>query len=305
MIKALLISLLTATLAHAQYDARTADYLRAWRIGAAGGELWTPAELGDDLALWLDASDASTLWADTNATTAATNNGTVARWDDKSGNDRNAVQSTPGARPTLLTDTLSTDGSDQLDVVKGGEIFRNVSNASLIVVGKDSDPTGGDNLHMPVIFFTNPNQQLGRMHIRTRSASSNFQAFGRRLDADTQVSTSNTELTTSSHIMIAFGDYSSGFLRSALDGSDYNSVAYSSGSGSTSDTDGGTAVIFRGLTPGQRMPANSTISEVICVYNFSDEIKEKIEGYLAHKWGLTEKLPSDHPYKNKAPRKGE
>ncbi len=36
MIKALLITLLTATLAHAQgYDARTADYLRAWRIGAA------------------------------------------------------------------------------------------------------------------------------------------------------------------------------------------------------------------------------------------------------------------------------
>ena len=35
MIKALLISLLTATLAHGQYDARTADYLRAWRIGAA------------------------------------------------------------------------------------------------------------------------------------------------------------------------------------------------------------------------------------------------------------------------------
>ena len=35
MIKALLITLLTATLAHAQgYDARTADYVRAWRIGA-------------------------------------------------------------------------------------------------------------------------------------------------------------------------------------------------------------------------------------------------------------------------------
>ena len=36
MIKALLITLLTATLAHGQYDARTADYVRAWRIGAAG-----------------------------------------------------------------------------------------------------------------------------------------------------------------------------------------------------------------------------------------------------------------------------
>ena len=27
----------------------------------------------------------------------------------------------------------------------------------------------------------------------------------------------------------------------------------------------------------------------------------EIEGYLAHKWGLTAELPSDHPYKNDAP----
>ena len=29
--------------------------------------------------------------------------------------------------------------------------------------------------------------------------------------------------------------------------------------------------------------------------------REKIEGYLAHKWGLTGELPTDHPYKNDAP----
>ena len=28
---------------------------------------------------------------------------------------------------------------------------------------------------------------------------------------------------------------------------------------------------------------------------------EKAEGYLAHKWGRTSALPSDHPYKNTAP----
>ena len=28
---------------------------------------------------------------------------------------------------------------------------------------------------------------------------------------------------------------------------------------------------------------------------------EKAEGYLAHKWGRTSALPSDHPYKNLAP----
>ena len=26
-----------------------------------------------------------------------------------------------------------------------------------------------------------------------------------------------------------------------------------------------------------------------------------LEGYLAHKWNLADKLPSDHPYKHSAP----
>jgi hypothetical protein len=33
----------------------------------------------------------------------------------------------------------------------------------------------------------------------------------------------------------------------------------------------------------------------------SDGDREKIEGYLAHKWGLTANLPAAHPYKSLAP----
>jgi hypothetical protein len=29
--------------------------------------------------------------------------------------------------------------------------------------------------------------------------------------------------------------------------------------------------------------------------------RQRVEGYLAHKWGLTANLPADHPYKNAAP----
>ena len=29
---------------------------------------------------------------------------------------------------------------------------------------------------------------------------------------------------------------------------------------------------------------------------------QKAEGYLAHKWGLTSSLPSNHPYKSSAPK---
>ena len=44
------------------------------------------------------------------------------------------------------------------------------------------------------------------------------------------------------------------------------------------------------------------IAEIICFSTkLSDDDRHGVEGYLAHKWGLTDKLPTDHPYKNSAP----
>ena len=51
---------------------------------------WTPAQLSS-LALWLDADDASTI---------TLNGSTVSQWDDKSGNDRHATQSVSASQPT-------------------------------------------------------------------------------------------------------------------------------------------------------------------------------------------------------------
>ena len=45
------------------------------------------------------------------------------------------------------------------------------------------------------------------------------------------------------------------------------------------------------------MPFDGKIGELIVLENASDETRLKFEGYLAHKWGLADKLPSDHPYK--------
>ena len=41
-----------------------------------------------------------------------------------------------------------------------------------------------------------------------------------------------------------------------------------------------------------------SIAEILFCENSSNENREKIEGYLAHKWGLTSELESGHPYKN-------
>tara|TARA_B100000989_G_scaffold198047_1_gene149577 strand:+ start:16075 stop:17127 length:1053 start_codon:yes stop_codon:yes gene_type:complete len=48
---------------------------------------------------------------------------------------------------------------------------------------------------------------------------------------------------------------------------------------------------------GNNSPRGS-IGEIIIVENLNKEQKEGIEGYLAHKWDLTSRLGSDHPYKN-------
>lgn len=44
------------------------------------------------------------------------------------------------------------------------------------------------------------------------------------------------------------------------------------------------------------------IAEIICFDNkLTDTERQKVEGYLAHKWGLTAKLPANHPYESTAP----
>lgn len=54
------------------------------------------------LKLWLDASNAATLWQDTAGTTPATADGDpVGRWDDLSGQGNNATQGAASAQPAL------------------------------------------------------------------------------------------------------------------------------------------------------------------------------------------------------------
>jgi hypothetical protein len=47
--------------------------------------------------------------------------------------------------------------------------------------------------------------------------------------------------------------------------------------------------------------ADSDWGEAIFVEDATQSNSDKIEGYLAHKWGLTGDLPSNHPYKTTAP----
>jgi hypothetical protein len=77
------------------------------------------------LQLWLDAADANTLFDATTGGSLVAADGSVARWEDKSGNGRHFTQSTSGSRPARKTnqqgglDALLFDGSN--DHMIGGD----------------------------------------------------------------------------------------------------------------------------------------------------------------------------------------
>jgi len=82
-----------------------------------------PGNVGSGLQLWLDASDASTLYDATSGGSLVAADGGVARWEDKSGNARHATQGTAGDRPVRKTaiqggkDVLRFDGSSDFMTV--------------------------------------------------------------------------------------------------------------------------------------------------------------------------------------------
>ena len=88
----------------------TAAYLGSNLVYTSGPapEFWEPSQLSG-LTLWLDASDASTI---------TLNGSNVAQWDDKSGNSRNASQTTAANQPIYTTNgmngkpVISFDGFD-------------------------------------------------------------------------------------------------------------------------------------------------------------------------------------------------
>lgn len=77
-------------------------------------------------ALWLDASDASTLYDAATGGNLVAADGTIARWEDKSSNGRHATQATSGSRP--IRKTAQQNG---LDAVLSNSKKLNIANTTV------------------------------------------------------------------------------------------------------------------------------------------------------------------------------
>jgi hypothetical protein len=227
-------------------------------------ELWTPTLLGSPLVGWWDASDPSTV-------TIATG---VSEITDKSGNSRTFSQATGADQPALITGELN--GLSVMRFDGNGDSLATASRVTirtLILLAKWSATTGdyrhiwdmtatGNGWHGATVASGNLlDSSLSSVLIRNGDKYVNGTPTTGLLNRYTNWTIHGFE-TTGDINPISTGRQASFSTRSFL--GDYAEFMYLSSVPSAGD-------------------------------------RQKIEGYLAHKWGIQASLPSDHPYKSAPP----
>ncbi|NBV57980.1 MAG: hypothetical protein EBR72_09350 [Bacteroidetes bacterium] len=258
------------------------------RFIVSGGKSWSPLLL-NNLFAWYDASDLTTI-TDTS--------GEVTVWADKSGNSRDLT-----GVDNPVTGTSSQNSLNVIDL-DGGDYFE---------LDGLSTPTSGDLQAFIVcnvtIVSNNADSILAMLPPAGDASSEGWQLqagranrFRGRLDflsqTDTSTGVGDTDLS-GYHIYCADLDFNDDQkYRLLVDGQLIASEkAYNSKLASTVDFK-----IFANRRENQ-FPQGS-IAEVILLDNTDNLTRQKVEGYLAHKWGLAGDLPTAHPYKVKDPSGG-
>jgi hypothetical protein len=224
--------------------------------------------------LWLDASDASTLYDATTGGSLVTAGNTVARWEDKSGNANHVTQSTANNRPTRLAadlnglDGLDFDGTnDSLDTATA------VGNAPLtvfVVAKPDTTANTGRFAHI-----------FGSTHAYQLSASTTFNT------RNNQVETGTNSLAWGSVSANTAYVFSAVFSTTGTNGY-INNVLGAGGAGSAMG-DGGTVT-----TIGARADLvgatyyNGKIYEIAAfTAAFTAVQRNAMAAYFSQKWGIT------------------
>lgn len=243
------------------YDGRK-HYLE--RIGGQfqSNENWTPAQIST--AIWLDASDSSSV------TLSGTS---VTEWKDKSGNLRHA---TPGASPvyeTSVQNGLNAVSFVPVDYLRSTwSVASSQATSAFLVLKPDN--------------ITNNNRVLSGVEQRNFTFIFDNYNFFDGTNGYTSTGGTNTNWKVMSIIYntnaVIYADGTSVLTRNPFALASFNYMDFGAGN-NTNGYDG-------------------YIGEIILLASAaSTDTRQKIEGYLAWKWGLQASLPADHPYKNAAP----
>lgn len=259
--------------------------------------LWTPAD--GDFRLWLDASDDSTLFDSVSGGSSVTSGTAVARIEDKGTGGFDFTQSTAGKLPIWQ------------DLVQNGLGVLRFTSDYLTNAAYDAD-SNQQGLTRFLLAKTNSGS-TNQVAFSSAGASHAIQHFGGAIYsyersgvyANTAIGITTTAF--SMYVVVYDGSqpashadriklYRNGTLLSWAASS--GTIGTTTGSGIGSD-------IGRPLGTDSVADWNGDIGELGTAQRaLSVGDRQTLEGYMAHKWGITSTLPADHPYRSVAPVAG-
>lgn len=249
-----------------------------------GRRLWTPAALGLSLALWLDAADASTIML---------NGSYVVRWGDKSDNNQHVSQVTALAQPkynaTGLNNLPALEYSSTQCLVGTLPSLANQRNIAFFGVSQIKSRVYGVGLGSG--FPTNPTPGI------------RWGLFGNGVNTPDGIGWAGT----SSNIFLGNGllvpgsvAFQSAYVKSPTEWSVFQNGSTLVASVADTSFPVGTFNLFVGAESVSSVVSYGSIALfgefVITIGVLSTTDRQRLEGYLAHKWKLTANLPSNHPF---------
>ena len=247
----------------------------------AGGD-WTPSELGSSiLTAWFKAD-----------TISGSDGDAVSAWVDSSGNGNDTSQGTAARQPTLQTNELGGqsvvrfDGSN--DILSDGDIAAldvGTGDIWMACLFKSTDDSGAQ------FFFEKGNNQFGLM----TTAAGELQA---RMGGTTNIPKQSSGNWSRTGFVLMTATRVSATCNGFVNGSSMTTTG-TTNTGSISNSnvfDVGAAAVG-----GQTLTGD--IAEILVGgATLTTANREKIEGYLAWKYGLQANLPNDHPYRFSKPK---
>jgi len=264
----------------------------SWIITGSQKINWTPDAA--DYSLWLDADSNATLFDATSGGSAVVDNGAVARWESRATSANHVTQSTSGSRPIYKSTgfngkkTVYFDGSDDFLAGTNVNTFLDTDSNTIFVVGNAIAATTDFSAGWQNQAFIGESSGNIALYVRSSNVAGLFTYDGANQQAQANYTAG------ASAWAIFTGELSGGQTRIAVNGSSFTNTATSN------RISPGTIQIGRSYNNTTALQCN--ISEVLfskrAIGNFE---RRRIEGYLAHKWGLTANLPNDHPFKVNPP----
>jgi hypothetical protein len=252
----------------------------SWVITGSQKVNWDPSLIST--SLWLDAADASTV---------TTVSGAVSQWNDKSGNSRNATQATAGNRPALTTagqngrNVITFDGSD--DFMEFSNLTLNDNNTFVFSV-YNRTAAGTHSVDVGSITQGGAERGYGNWWFTDNVLYSILRSVGAGIHGSASTAT--------------------GVTLNSLARNNTGTQAWRNGTalGTRQTAANASNPVLNQIGRQGILAAfnytNGFIAEIIVGrFDINDADRQKVEGYLAHKWGLTANLPSDHPYKTVGP----